>query len=158
MKGYALWQGVAEGKVAESMTKVSGKSVKAFLDRVEDPDRRRDAAFLLDVMKKQTGEDPKMWGDSIVGFGRYHYKYPTGHEGDTCLTGFSPRSKEFSIYLNGTYFPGMEEKRQKLLDKLGKHRMGKACLYVKRLSDIDLKVLEQLIVMGIDELKKRYPN
>ena len=144
--------------MAESMTKESGKSPRAFIAAVEDEDRRKDAQALLDLMARVTGDKPKMWGDSIVGFGKYHYKYESGHEGDTCITGFSPRQREFSIYLNGSYFPGMEARREKLLAKLGKHRMGKACLYVKRLSDIDLKVLEQLVVLGVDELRKRYPD
>jgi hypothetical protein len=144
--------------MAESMTKESAKSVSSFLAAVEDDDRRKDTVALLEMMKRLTGSEPKMWGDSIVGFGKYHYKYESGHEGETCLIGFSPRKREFSIYLNGTYFTGMEAKREKLLASLGKHRMGRACLYVKRLSDIDLRVLEQLVVMGVDELKKQYPN
>jgi hypothetical protein len=144
--------------MAESMTKTSGKSVKSFLAAVEDPQRRADAKTFLEMMERVTGEKPKMWGDSIVGFGKYHYKYPTGHEGDTCLTGFSPRKSEFSLYLTGTYFDGMEKKRDALLQKLGKHRMGKACLYVKRTSDIDLKVLEDLVTMSVEALRKHYPN
>jgi hypothetical protein len=144
--------------VAESMTRTSGKSVKAFLAGVEGEQRQADAQIFLDLMGKVTGEEPAMWGDSIVGFGRYHYKYDSGHEGDTCLTGFSPRKNEFSLYLTGTYFPGMEEKRAKLLAKLGKHRMGKACLYVKRASDVDLTVLKQLVAMSVDALRKHYPN
>jgi hypothetical protein len=143
--------------LAESMTRPSGKSVEAFLAGVEDEKRRADAQVFLDLMGKITGENPRMWGDSIVGFGSYHYRYETGHEGDTCLTGFSPRKSEFSLYLTGTYFPGMEAKREKLLATLGKHRMGKACLYVKRVSDIDLRVLEQLIAMSVEALKQRYP-
>ncbi len=128
--------------MAESATKATGKSVKAFLAGVQDEQRRSDAQVFLDLMAKVTGEQPRMWGDSIVGFGEYHYKYASRHEGDTCLTGFSPRRNEFSLYLTGTYFPGMDKKRDRLLEKLGKHRMGKACLYVKRVSDIDLEVLE----------------
>jgi hypothetical protein len=144
--------------MAETTTKASGKSVKAFLADVQDEQRRRDAQVFVDLMAKVTGEQPRMWGDSIVGFGEYHYKYASGHEGDTCLTGFSPRTNEFSLYLTGTYFPGMDEKRDKLLQRLGKHRMGKACLYVKRVSDIDLKVLEQLVTMSVEALKKHYPD
>jgi hypothetical protein len=142
--------------MAEAKTKETGTSVESFLGDIEDEARRRDARVFLDLMKRITGESPKMWGSGIVGFGKYHYRYESGHEGDTCLTGFAPRKNEFSIYLNGTYFPGLDEKRQRLLDRLGKHRMGKACLYVKRATDIDLKVLEQLVAMGVDELKKHY--
>ncbi len=134
--------------MAETKTKETGKSIETFLEGIEDEQRRNDARVFLDLMKRITGESPKMWGDSIVGFGRYHYRYESGHEGDTCLTGFAPRKNEFSIYLNGTYFPGMDEKRQRLLDRLGKHRMGKACLYVKRASDIDIEVLEELVAHG----------
>jgi hypothetical protein len=144
--------------MAETKTKETGESVETFLGSIQDEQRRRDAGVFLDLMKRITGESPKMWGDSMVGFGRYHYKYESGHEGDTFLTGFAPRKNEFSIYLNGTYFPGMDAKRQHLLDRLGKHRMGKACLYVKRASDIDLEVLEELVAMGIDELRKHYPG
>jgi hypothetical protein len=144
--------------MAETKTKETGESVETFLGSIQDEQRRRDAGVFLDLMKRITGESPKMWGDSMVGFGRYHYKYESGHEGDTFLTGFAPRKNEFSIYLNGTYFPGMDEKRQRLLDRLGKHRMGKACLYVKRAGDIDLEVLEELVAMGVDELKKHYPG
>jgi hypothetical protein len=142
--------------MAEAKTKETGTSVESFLGDIEDEARRRDARVFLDLMKRITGESAKMWGGGIVGFGKYHYKYESGHEGDTCLTSFAPRKNEFSIYLNGTYFPGMDAKRQQLLDRLGKHRMGKACLYVKRATDIDLKVLEQLVAMGVDELKKHY--
>ena len=144
--------------MAESMTKTSGKSVKAFLAGVEGAERRRDAQTFLELMQRVTGEPPRMWGDSIVGFGRYHYRYESGHEGDSCLAGFSPRKNEFSLYLTGTYFLGMEAERARLLERLGKHRMGKACLYVKRASDIDLKVLEELVTMSVEALRKHYPQ
>jgi hypothetical protein len=144
--------------MAESKTRMSGKSVDAFLADVEDEHRRNDARTFLELMRRVTGEPPRMWGDSIVGFGTYHYKYESGHEGDTCLVGFSPRKSEFSIYLTGTYLPGMEPKRTALLQRLGKHRMGKACLYVRQVSDIDLKVLKELVTMSVDALRKHYPN
>ena len=144
--------------MAQSMTRTSGKSVKTFLAAIEDPQRRADARTFLEMMQRVTGEKPKMWGDSIVGFGSYHYKYASGHEGDTCLTGFSPRKNEFSIYLTGTYFEGMAKRRDALLEKLGRHRMGKACLYVKRASDIDLTVLEELVTLSVDALRKHYPG
>jgi hypothetical protein len=143
--------------MAETKTKPTGKSVESFLEGIDDERRRKDAGLFLDLMARVTGEPPKMWGDSIIGFGKYHYRYESGYEGDAALAGFSPRKNEFSIYL-ATYFPGMEGKRQKLLDRLGKHRMGKACLYVKRAGDIDLKVLEQLVAMGVEELRNRYPT
>nr|WP_269467891.1 DUF1801 domain-containing protein [Devosia ureilytica] len=94
----------------------------------------------------------------MVGFGQYHYKYPTGHEGDAFLVGFAPRKSEFSIYLMGTYFPQETARREALLTKLGKHRMGKACLYVKRLSDIDLDVLRALAEISVRRLRDTYPE
>lgn len=142
--------------MAESMTRQSGRSVEAFLAELDEK-RRADAAALVDLMGRVTGERPRMWGDSIVGFGAYHYRYPTGHEGDTCLVGFSPRKNAFSIYLTGVYFPDTAPRAHKLLEKLGKHSMGKACLYVKRLSDIDPKVLEQLVKLSVATLKAHYP-
>jgi hypothetical protein len=104
---------------------------------------------LAKLMTKATKERPKMWGPSIVGFGSYHYKYESGREGDSCLVGFSSRKGDISIYLTGS-FPG----RKDLLAKLGKHKTAKACLYVRRLSEVDLKVLEQLIAGSLEERKR----
>lgn len=104
-------------------------------------------------MQKATDAPPKMWGSSIIGFGQYHYKYDSGHEGDMCITGFSPRKQDFSLYVMMN-----AEDNQDLLSKLGKHKTGKACLYVKRLADIDTKVLETLIKRTIDQVKKKYPE
>lgn len=143
--------------MAESKTRPSGKSVAAFLAGIENEARRAEARVLLELMERVTGEPARMWGDSIIGFGSYHYRYASGHEGDTCLVGFSPRKNEFSIYLTGTYFPGMEQAREPLLARLGRHRMGKACLYVKRLSDVDPGVLEELVRMSVDALRQHYP-
>jgi hypothetical protein len=105
------------------------------------------------MMTKVTKEKPKMWGTSIVGFGSYHYKYESGHEGDSCLAGFSSRKAEISLYL----MPGLQAK-ETLLAALGKHKAGKGCLYVKRLSDIDVRVLEKLIRESVAELRRRYPK
>src|SRR5947207_15388621 len=102
-------------------------------------------------MANATKQKPKMWGASIVGFGSYHYSYESGREGDSCLTGFSSRKGDISVYLTAS-FPGRDE----LLSKLGKHKMGKACLYVRKLSDVDLNVLEQLVVGSVAETKRRY--
>lgn len=143
--------------MAEAKTKSNDKSVDAFLGSIEGDQRQADARTFQKVMEKVTGEKARMWGDSIVGFGTYHYKYASGHEGDTCLVGFSPRKGEFSLYLTGTYFPETEQRRADLLDRLGKHRMGKACMYVKKADDIDLKVLEQLVRLSVDTLRDRYP-
>lgn len=143
--------------MAETKTRPTGMSVGEFIAQVDDPRKRADSAVLIDMLERVTGEKAKMWGPSIVGFGRYHYKYDSGHEGDSCLAGFSPRKAEFSIYLNGGYFPEVQSKQEALLQKLGKHRMGKGCLYVKRLEGIDLKVLEQLIKLSLENLRARYP-
>ena len=107
------------------------------------------------MMTRITGEKPKMWGPSIVGFGSYHYKYASGHEGDACLAGFSPRKAEFSIYLDT---PEDSAERSDLLARLGKHRMGKGCLYVKRLEQVDLGVLEQLVRHSVEWARATYPR
>lgn len=103
-------------------------------------------------MKKVTGSNPRMWGPSIVGFGSYHYKYDSGHEGDSCLTGFSPRTGNISLYVMLSSSDNTD-----LLNKLGKHKASKGCLYIKKLEDVDTKVLEILIKKGVDYLKKKYP-
>jgi len=137
--------------MAENKTKATEASVESYLSAIEDEARRRDCEALAKLMTKATKQQPKMWGTSIVGFGSYHYKYESGREGDSCLTGFSSRKGDISVYLVAS-FPGQEE----LLSKLGKHKMGKGCLYVRKLSDVDLKVLEQLVVGSVAERKRRY--
>jgi len=143
--------------MAEQKTKPHTGDVGEFLAQVESPQKRADSHVLVEMMSAATGEPPVLWG-TMVGFGQYHYRYPTGHEGDAFLVGFAPRKAEFSIYLMGTYFPEENERRQALLDKLGKHRMGKACLYVKRLSDIDLDVLRELVDISVRKLRATYPD
>jgi hypothetical protein len=134
--------------MAETKTRPTSVSVTEFLTRVEDPQKRADSKVLVEMMTRVTGEKPKMWGPSIVGFGKYHYKYASGHEGDMCIAGFSPRKAEFSIYIT----PDDE-----LLSKLGRHRMGVSCLYVKRLDQIDLGVLEQLVQRTVDTVRETHP-
>ena len=140
-----------------TMTVASGDDVGAFLAAVADDAKRRDSARLIELMTRVTGEEPRMWG-TIVGFGRYRYRYDTGHEGETCLTGFSPRKAALSLYLHGAHYPDVVEQRDVLLAKLGKHSMGKGCLYVKRLDDVDLKVLENLVRLSVSTLEKHYPQ
>ena len=135
--------------MAENKTKPTGRSVESYLAAIGDEARRKDCEALAKLMTKATKEPPKMWGPSIVGFGSYHYKYESGREGDICLTGFSSRKGDISIYLTGS-FPG----RDQLLSKLGKHKMAKACLYVRRLSDVDLGVLEKLVAGTVAERKR----
>ena len=138
-------------KKGGNKTKATGADVAAFLDAVEGEERRADCAALVAMMSRVTGEPPLLWGPSIVGFGRYHYRYASGHEGDAPLAGFSPRAKEFSIYLNCDDAP-----RAALLAKLGKHRMAKSCLYVKRLADVDAAVLEALVRHAAEDVRQRY--
>ena len=140
--------------MAENKTKHTDASVEAFLDRVDDERKRDDSRELIRLMSKLTGEEPKMYGPSIVGFGTYHYKYASGHEGDACLAGFSPRKAAITVYLT----PGFDEDEPVLMSKLGKYKATKGCLYVKKLEDIDMKVLEQLIKKTIAHVKKTYPT
>jgi hypothetical protein len=142
--------------MAEQKTRPNTGEVRVFLADVKPEQRRADAARMVELMQRATGEPPRMWSGGIVGFGQYHYRYASGHEGDSCLVGFSPRQSEFSIYLMGIYFPDSTETARLLLDRLGKHRMGKACLYVKRLSDIDEAVLGQLVTLSVAKLREHY--
>ena len=137
--------------MAELKTKPHDASVEAFIDSVENETKRDDSYSLLRLMKEITGEEAKMWGPSIVGFGTYHYKYPTGNEGDWMLTGFSPRKQAMTLYIMSGF-----EKYEDLLSNLGKYKTGKSCLYIKKLSDVDEKVLRELIVSSIETIKKRY--
>ena len=130
-------------------TTETSASVQKFLDAVADETQRADSWKLVEMMTKATGAQPKMWGPTIVGFGNFHYQYESGHEGDTCLLGFSPRKAAISLYLTCQL-----DRHAKLLAKLGKHSAGKGCLYVKRLADIDLKVLEALMAEGLAEARR----
>lgn len=141
----------------EQKTKPHTGDVAEFLAQVESDQKRADSHVLIELMSEVTGEPPVLWG-TMVGFGQYHYRYPTGHEGDAFLVGFAPRKAAFSIYLMGTYFPEENERRAALLAKLGKHRMGKACLYVNKLSDIDLDVLRKLAEISVIKLRQTYPG
>ena len=135
--------------MAENKTKATEASVEDYLSAIKDDARRRDCEALAKLMAKATKQPPKMWGTSIVGFGSYHYKYESGREGDSCLTGFSSRKGDLSIYLVAD-FPGQDD----LLVKLGKHKRGKGCLYIRKLSDVDLKVLEQMVAGAVAERKR----
>ncbi|TWV95144.1 DUF1801 domain-containing protein [Chitinophaga pinensis] len=139
--------------MAEQKTQPTTQSVKAFLENVEDEKVKADCFELVRIMEKATGYPAKMWGTAIVGFGQYHYKYDSGHEGDACLAGFSPRKQNISLYV----MPGFADNTT-LLDKLGKHKAAKGCLYIKKLADIDQSVLTQLIKQSVDYLKNKYPE
>ena len=137
----------------EQKTKADTAPVDDFIAQLEDPAKRADSQALIKLLQDVTGEPPVLWG-TMVGFGRYHYRYESGQEGDAFLVGFAPRKAEFSLYLMGDGSP----ERDDLLARLGKHRMGKACLYVRRLSDIDLGVLKQLAALSVQTLRQRYPG
>lgn len=125
--------------MAEAKTKPSIVNVDAFIAAVEKPVRREDAVVLREMMERVTGEPATMWGPSIIGFGSYHYQYASGHEGDTCRVGFSARSTNLVLYAGS--FPEYAA----LLERLGKHKAGKGCLYLNKLADVDLSVLEEII-------------
>jgi hypothetical protein len=137
--------------MAENKTKVTEQSVDAHLAAIPDESRRKDCEQLAKLMARATKEPARMWGTAIVGFGSYHYRYDSGREGDSCLVGFAARKGDISIYLTSD-FPGAEELRA----KLGKHKMAKACLYVRTLGDIDLKVLEKLVAAAAVARKARH--
>lgn len=137
--------------MSENKTKPTDASVSAFLAAVGDEQRRQDCQVLLAMMGRITGQPAVMWGPSIVGFDTYHYRYESGREGDMAVTGFSPRKPDISVYITADS-PGQAE----LLARLGRHKMGKSCLSIRRLSDIDLDVLEQLISGTVAEVKRRH--
>jgi len=130
--------------MAELKTRVNDQSVTAFLDKVSDDQRRQDCYAILEMMKEATGAEPKMWGDSIVGFGSYHYKYATGREADWLLIGFSPRKQNLTLYFM-TGFTDYEG----ILSRLGKFTTGKGCLYIKKLDDVNLAALQELITQSV---------
>jgi hypothetical protein len=130
--------------MAENKTKATGASVEGYFAAIEDDTRRKDCKALAKMMAKATQAKPKMWGTSIVGFGSHHYKYASGHEGDTCLTGFASRKGDITLYL------GAEVLAQKqLMSKLGKHKVGKGCLYIRSLADVDVAILEKLVTGSV---------
>ncbi len=134
--------------MAELKTKPNDGSVSVFLQAIEDDRKREDCFKVLEIMQEASGEPPIMWGDSIIGFGRYKYRYASGREGDWPLTGFSPRKRDLTLYI----MPGFD-RYEDLLSSLGKHKLGKSCLYIKKLEDIDLKVLSELIRQSVSHMR-----
>lgn len=134
----------------EQKTKPTAQSVEAFLKKTADEKVRPDCDTLIKMMKEATRKEPAMWGPSIIGFGSYHYKYASGYEGDAPLVGFSPRKGNISVYIM-PYFEGHEA----LMKKLGKYKAGKACIYIKKLEDVDVNVLQQLIDQSVTYLKNK---
>ncbi len=138
--------------MAQAKTRPTAVSVDETLAGIEDPGRRADCRILVDLMRRVTGAEPVMWGTAIVGFGIYRYRYESGRTGASCVTGFASRKGEISVYLVA------EGARQdELLARLGRHRMGKACLSIKRLADVDAGVLEQLVAGSVAEVRRRHP-
>jgi len=135
--------------MAENKTKATSVDPLKFIAKIKSETKRNDSLELVAMMQDITGEPPKMWGPTIVGFGTYHYVYDSGREGDICVTGFSPRSGSLVVYLG----PGIDN--DKLMGKLGKHKAGKGCLYVNKLDDVDRKVLRQLIEYSVKTPRKR---
>ena len=138
--------------MSENKTKETTEPVEDFLYAVDHATRRADALALNDIFKEVTGYTPKMWGPSIIGYGNYHYVYESGREGDFLATGFSPRKQNLSIYI----MPGYAEFGE-ILSRLGKHKMGKSCLYLNKLADVDVEVLKELIRAGLADLDKKWP-
>jgi hypothetical protein len=137
--------------MAELKTKQTERSVNAFINQIPDETTRKDCRTIVRLMKKATKSEPRMWGSSIVGFGKFHYKYASGHEGDTCVVGFSPRKQYLTLYAMPGYLPQFQD----LLKKLGKHKTGKGCLYIKKLEDVNLAVLEDLIEQAVKTAASR---
>ena len=139
--------------MAEPKTKVTNESVDDFLDAIADDQTRADCRTLVKIMRSAAKAAPKMWGTSIVGFGSYHYIYASGQEGDWPRVAFSPRKQSLSVYL----MPGFAESGE-LLKKLGRHKVGKSCLYIKRLADVDLPTLKTLIRESLKRMSEIYPE
>ena len=137
--------------MAEIKTKATKVSVDAFIAAVPDPVRRVDAQILVALMERVSGEPPQMWGPTIIGFGSYRYQYESGHGGEMCRLGFSPRKAEQVLYVLGG-------EQDALLAQLGRHRRGKGCLYVKKLADVDMGVLETLVRAHLAHMDRAYPR
>ena len=139
--------------MAENKTKVTEAAVENFINAVGNEQKRKDSWDLIAMMKKITGHEPRMWGSSLVGFDTYHYKYASGREGDSFITGFSPRKAALTVYV----MPGFEPYSE-LMDKLGPYKTGKSCLYLRNLDVVDRKVLEKLIRQSVKDMRKKYPK
>jgi hypothetical protein len=137
--------------MAEPKLKPNGQSVNLFLDKIADETRRTECYAILHMMKRVTKTEPKIWGSGLVGFGSYHYKYASGHEGDCFVTGFASRKGALTLYITAGV-----ERFPKLLANLGKHKAGKGCLYIKRLDDVNLSVLEDLVKQSVEHTKATY--
>lgn len=134
---------------AKVKTVETNNSVTDFINSIPDETKKTDCFALIEIMKEQSGFEPKLWGPGIVGFGSYHYKYESGREGEAPLVAFSPRKSEISLYLSSSF-----ENREELLLQFGKHKSAKACIYVKKLNDINLDILKKMISLSIKQVKR----
>ena len=139
--------------MSDLKTGKNDSNVIDFINGIEDEQKRRDCHEVMQIMKEVTGKEPEMWGNSIVGFGSYHYKYESGREGDWFLTGFSPRKQNLSLYIMAGF-----SQYESLLADLGKHKTGKSCLYIKRLQDVNLDILRKMIDSSVLMIEKKYPK
>lgn len=137
--------------MSDMKTVPNDSDVVKFLSAIENAQRRQDSMEVLDMMREITGEEPVMWGPSIVGFGEYHYKYESGREGDMFISGFSPRKQSLTVYV----MPGFD-RYEELMSRIGKHKTGKSCLYINKLDDIDRSVLRELIDTSYQYMRKKY--
>src|ERR1700752_4067741 len=138
--------------MSELKTKPTEVSAESHIAAIANEEQRNDARTLVALMQRVTKQEPRMWGPSIVGFGSYHYRYPSGHEGDSALAGFAVRGSDLVVYIAASF-----EGRDVLLARLGNHKTGKVCVYIRRLANVDLKVLETLVARSIAEAKRLYP-
>ena len=144
--------------MSETKTGPTDILVHEFIASVDHAGKREEARVLDALFRRVTGEEPVMWGPSIIGYGQYHYRYDSGHEGDMCRAGFSPRKAKHSLYLMGGYCDeDTAAKSEALLARLGKHSKGASCLYVNKLADVDMAVLEELVELNWDALNRVYP-
>jgi hypothetical protein len=143
----------SEAHVSVTKTKPTKVSAESHIAAIANEEQRKNAQTMVALMRRVTKQKPRMWGPSIVGFGSYHYKYASGHEGDSALAAFAVRGSELVVYIEAAF-----EGRDVLLAKLGQHRTGKVCVYIRRLANVDLKVLETLVARSIADTKRRYPQ
>lgn len=139
--------------MAELKTRPSDQSVQQFLDTLADANKRQDSLALMDLMHEVTGLEPVLWGSALIGFGRYHYRYDSGHEGDSFWTGFSPRKQALAVYLHGG-----ADAYADLFPSLGRHKAAKSCLYIQRLSDVDPAVLRAILARSVEIIRGLYPE
>ena len=139
--------------MSDLKTKQNEKSVEEFLEKIEDPEKKKASKQILKILETISKNEAKMWGDSIIGFGKYHYKYKSGREGDWMRIGFSPRKQNLTLYIMDGF-----EKYSELMEKLGKFKTGKSCLYIKKLQDIDIKILKELIKESLIHMDSLFPD